>query len=465
MKVLHINYTDFGQFSPTDTAYASLDDQLLTFAKYRPSLEAFAQAIKDKSKEKIDRDLLREVLIDQYSDYLTDAKLAMPQIESLRDQNTYTVVTAHQPVLFTGPSYLVYKIISTIKLTRLLKKQYPANHFVPVFVTGGEDHDFEEMDHMHIYGKTIKWDNTETGAVGRMSTSSLAEPLTQLKAILGDSPEATSIFEVFYKTHMGHGQYSHAFADLINGLFGHLGLVVINMDNARLKEKMIGIFKGEILHQQSAEYVRNTQSELEKAGFKSQAYARDINLFFLHKGIRSRIEKNGDYYHVIDTEFKFTQEEILNLVEESPGKFSPNVIIRPLYQEKVLPNLAYVGGGGELAYWLERKQQFEFFGINFPVLVRRDSCLWVDKGMAKKMDKLNVEITDFFRDEADQIKAYVAKNAENEFSLDEEKKEIEKIWQSIENKAKKIDPTLKGAVASAATSQIKNLAKNRGPPA
>ncbi|NND35003.1 MAG: bacillithiol biosynthesis cysteine-adding enzyme BshC [Saprospiraceae bacterium] len=459
MKVLHVDYTDFGQFSSTDTAYASLDQQLLAFAKYQPTLDAFKQVIEDKSQEPIDRQLLCEVLNDQYSQYLTDTTIALPQIASLQDKHTYTIVTAHQPVLFTGPSYLVYKIISAIKLTRLLKDRYPKYKFIPVFVTGGEDHDFDEMDHMHIYGKTIRWENNESGSVGRMSTNSLTEALSQLKEILGDSPVSQRVFSVFEKTHTGHKRYSHSFADLINGLFGHLGLVVANMDDARLKAKMVDIFKDEILHQQSAEYVRNTQSDLEKAGFKSQAYARDINLFFLHDGVRARIEKNSDYYHVVDTDFKFKEDEILQLVEDHPEKFSPNVIIRPLYQERVLPNLAYVGGGGELAYWLERKQQFQFFGINFPMLVRRDSCLWVDKGMVKKMNKLDLEISDFFQDEVQQIKTYVAKHAEHEFSLQEEKKQIEKVWQEIESKANAIDPTLKGAVASEASSQLKNLDK------
>jgi bacillithiol biosynthesis cysteine-adding enzyme BshC len=377
----------------------------------------------------------------------------------LAGNQTFTIVTAHQPVLFTGPAYLAYKIISAIKLCKLLKDQFAPFNFIPVFVTGGEDHDFEEIDHANLYGKTIQWENDETGSVGRMSTSSLGDALQSLKDILGDSPTAQKCFEIFERTHTHHSKYGPAFCDLINGLFGPLGIVVVNMDEPRFKQKMKDIFKDEIINHHSAAYVRNTQQEMENAGFGPQAYARDINLFYLDDGVRNRIEKVGQSYQIVDTNLSFSEKEILEMVEKTPERFSPNVVVRPLFQEKILPNLAYVGGGGELAYWLERKNQFEFFGVNFPVLVRRDSCLWVDKGTLKKMQKLDLEVSDFFKPEIEQIKEFVAKNAEHEFSLQDEKSKLESLWTIIENKAAVIDPTLKGAAAAEGKNQIKSLEK------
>jgi bacillithiol biosynthesis cysteine-adding enzyme BshC len=459
MKILKVPFTEIEQFSAMDIAYATQDERVLAFQKYRPELSDFKQVIQDKQSDQTDRTLLCEVLADQYQAYSTDVQSALKQIDRLKRDNTFTIVTAHQPVLFTGPAYLIYKIISAIKLTRQLKERYPEFDFIPVYVSGGEDHDFEEMDHMHLYGKTIKWENDEAGSVGRMHTSSLKPALEQLGEILGDAESAKKIFELF-KTTLQHQQlYGRAFADLINGLFGHLDLVVINMDDARLKATMIQVFKDELLTNRSAEFVRDTQDRLENAGLKAQAFARDINLFYLGLGTRARIERDGDHYQVLDSELRFTEEEIVAELEAHPERFSPNVIVRPLYQEKILPNLAYVGGGGELAYWLERKSQFEYFGINFPMLVRRDSCLWIDKGVVKKMNKLDLEISDFFKDEVQQIKDYVAKNAEHEFSLKDEKLQIENIWQAIAGKANIIDPTLKGAVAAEASNQIKNLEK------
>ncbi|MBK8505265.1 MAG: bacillithiol biosynthesis cysteine-adding enzyme BshC [Saprospiraceae bacterium] len=459
MKVIKIPYSEVEQFSATDVAYANLDKDLLKFAKYEPNLESFEQVLADKAQDLTDRDLLADVLRKQYATYITDTVLAEGQINLLADERTFTIVTAHQPVLFTGPAYLAYKIISAVKLTRSLKEKHTDFNFIPVFVTGGEDHDFDEMDHANLYGKTIQWKNEESGSVGRMSTKSLDEALQSLKDILGDSPSARECFDVFEKTHTHHRSYGRAFCDLINGLFGSLGIVVLNMDEPRFKEKMKNIFKDEILSHHSADYVRSTQKEMENAGFGPQAYARDINLFYLDKGMRNRIEKVGQSYQIVDTTLSFSEKEILEMIEKEPERFSPNVVVRPLFQEKILPNLAYVGGGGELAYWLERKNQFEFFGINFPVLVRRDSCLWVDKGTLKKMQKLELDVSDFFKPEVEQIREFVSRNAEHEFSLQDEKGKLELLWSIIENKAAAIDPTLKGAAAAEGKNQIKSLEK------
>lgn len=459
MKFLQLPFSEVDQFAPTDVAYSRQEPQLISFAKYSPDLKAFRQAIEDRKKNVVDRALLLEVVQNQYQTYITDSQLALSQVKLLQLENTFTVVTAHQPVLFTGPAYVAYKIVSAVKLTQLLTKEYPDYNFVPVFVVGGEDHDFEEMNHTSLYGKTIQWENDEAGSVGRMRTLSLKSAIVALREILGESNSAQEICEMVEKTHTHHEKYGQAFADLLNGLFGHLGLVVINMDEPRFKRRMISIFKDELLNHHSATYVKETQKALEQSGFAAQAYVREINLFYLTEGIRNRIEKTGDVFHIVDTKLQFTQEEILKKLEENPEQFSPNVVIRPLYQEKILPNLAYVGGGGELAYWLERKQQFEFFGINFPVLIRRDSCLFIDKSIIRKMHKLELDILHFCKSESDQIKEYVSSHAEHEFSLDNEKIQIEKLWLEIEEKARVIDPTLKASAAAEGKSQIKALEK------
>lgn len=459
MKVLHIPYSDVEQFSQTDIAYAQQKDELVKFAKYTPALDQFARIIEDKSQEAIDREVVYEVLSEQYAQYVTDTSSALPLLKQLKDENCFTVITAHQPVLFTGPAYVAYKIISAIKLAQDLRSRYPEYQFVPLFITGGEDHDFEEMDHTQLYGKTIQWVNEETGPVGRMSTESLVPALEALREILGDSPTAQKVYDIFLKTHTQHKTYSVAFADLINALFGELGIIVANMDDPRFKEKMKDIFRDELLNHHSSEYVRSTQKEIEAAGFSPQAYAREINLFYLDKGLRNRIEKENGAYKIVDTDRQFTEEEMLDTLEHHPEKFSPNVVIRPLYQERIFPNLAYIGGGGELAYWLERKSQFEFFGINFPMLVRRDSCLWIDRGSVKKMQKLDLPVTDFFQPAVEQIKAFVQKNAEHEFSLSAEKNQLEEIWNQIAQKAETIDPTLKGAAAAEGKNQIKAMEK------
>lgn len=459
MNAKYLEFDTFEQISDFDKKYACRSSDLHPFIKYPPVLDAFAEVINDKEKDDIDRELLYNVLKSQYSDYVTDTTQALPLIDKLKDNNTYTIVTAHQPVLFTGPAYMAYKILSAVKLSQKLQEAYPEYQFVPVFVTGGEDHDFDEMNHLHMFGKRVEWENDEHGSVGRMSTKNLAAPLTALKDILGASDLAQETYSIFEKTHTHHSQYNSAFADMINGLFGKLGMVVLNMDSVLLKKRMIDIFRDDLLHHHSQKLVQDTQKRIEKTGLKPQAYARQINLFYLDKGVRNRIEKIDAGYQVVDCDIIFSEAEMISLVENEPERLSPNVVLRPLYQERILPNLAFVGGGGELAYWLERKSQFEFYGINFPMLVRRDSALWIDGHSKKKMNKLQIPLDNFFQPEVSQIKSYVAANAEHEFNLDQEVFEMENIWKKIEQKAASIDPSLQGKVAATGVNQVKAMDK------
>ena len=457
MEISHYDYKDLPYINPSDLAYIKQEDRLRPFYKYDPIISSFGQVIQDKMVQPIDRPLLVNVLTNQYENVTTDSSHAQQQINKLLDKQTFTVTTAHQPVLFTGPLYVVYKIISTIKLSRDLNNAYPDHHFIPTFITGGEDHDFDEMNHLRLFGKEIVWKNDQQGAVGRMSTESLKDVLSELQAILGDSTEARSIFELIYSTHQ-HTKYADAYIDLINGLFGKFGLLILNMDHPDLKRKMEPIFRSELLDHEGSEIVRKTQAQIVAAGLGEQAFVRDINLFYLGTGDRARIEKNLDKYIIVDTEVEFTESEILDELAAHPGRFSPNVITRPLYQESILPNLAYIGGGGEIAYWLERKAQFEHFGVNFPMLIRRDSCLWIESSVRKRMDKLETTLKEFFvEDEAVMVKSFLEKAAENEFKLGKEKGQLIQLFKEIEQKAVLIDPTLRKTVAAEGRNQVKAL--------
>ncbi len=455
METTHIDFGDVSIFSPTDVAYVKQDARLQEFFKYSPELSSFQQVIADKAKDDTDRSLLVKVLQEQYRGLTTDCKKVLEQVEKLRDPSTFTITTAHQPVLFTGPLYVIYKIISAIKLCRMLGEAYPAHHFVPIFVTGGEDHDFEEMNHLRLYNKQIVWETDEQGPVGRMKTQSLGTVLAQMKEILGTSDTAQEVFELIQQTHTRHERYGRAYVDLINGLFADLGLVVLNMDHPDLKRKMIPIFKSELVERHSKELVTQTQQRLAAEGLKEQAYARDINLFYLTNGSRERLEWADGQYHVLNTDLYFSEAEMLQELEESPENFSPNVVTRPLFQETILPNLAYIGGGGELAYWLERKTQFEHFGINYPMLVRRDSCLWLDRGVLKKMNKLGLSLEDFLLPETETIKKYVSREAESEISLGPEKGQLMQVFRKIEEKAIQVDPTLKGTIGAEGKNVLK----------
>jgi bacillithiol synthase len=457
MKITRIPFNQFPMLAKMDLAYAQLDATLVPFYKYEPKIESFKQVILDKSKDTIDRNTLVSTLKRQYFGLNTEG-VVTKYINSLSDEKTFTVTTAHQPSLMTGPLFFIYKIFSTINLARQLKTHYPDYNFVPVFVIGGEDHDFEEVNFINIFNKKLIWENEEHGAVGLMKTASLSSVLSELKNVLGESPNATTIFNIINKNYTQHTVYQDATQSLLNDLFGKYGLIVINMNDSELKKLFIPLMKREITEQISKPLVEKAQQSLNNLGFKSQAFPREINLFYLREKLRERIVFEDGIYKVLNTNYQWDSlEKLLHEVEQTPQYFSPNVVMRPLYQEIVLPNLAYIGGGGELAYWLERKEQFATFGVNFPMLIRRNSVMWIDKGSNDKLAKLNLAWQTLTLDTEQVIKDFLAKNASGPLSMESEKEQIRTLFQAVLTKAKAVDPTLEKSVLAEEAKAIQSI--------
>ena len=461
MNITKIPFQEVTQFSKKDKAYVNPPAALRPFYKYETSIESFAQVIQDKKNDQTNRHILVEVLEEQYQKF-DPTPVVKENIEKLKATTTFTVTTAHQPSLCTGPLYYIYKIVSAINLAKSLKKAYSSFDFVPIFVTGGEDHDFEEVNHFHLFGKTLTWENDEKGSVGMMGTASLNEVLNELKSLLGASENAQKIYQIIHEAYTANSKYSDATIHLTNKLFEDDGLVVLNMNHNKLKNAFSTIIAEEILKRPSQAFVEIAAQELEEIGFSGQAHPREINFFYLRNQIRERIVFENDRYKVLNTDISFSEAEIEAEIGSFPERFSPNVVMRPLFQELILPNLAYIGGGGEIAYWLERKKQFEHFGINFPMLIRRNSVLWIDRGSAKKMDKLSLTIHDLLQDTEDLIKRFVKINTENELSLHNEKTAIQQGFDKIKEKATEIDQSLATAVLAEAAKTLKSLGQLEG---
>jgi bacillithiol synthase len=462
MTITRIPFSSFPMLAKTDRVYAEQNLILKKFYTYDVDLQSFAQVVADKSTSNIDRSTLVSVLKKQYAALTlqnTEGGV-LAQIDSLGDAKTFTVTTAHQPSLLTGPLYFVYKIFSTIHLAEQLRAAYPAHHFVPVFVIGGEDHDFEEVNAIQIFGKRITWQrsDTEGGAVGMMKTDSLGAVLEELKPILGDSDNAQRVFNIIENAYTQHPIYHDATQALLHDLFGEYGLVVVNMNDVELKHLFKPIMRREIAEQPSKSLVESTQKELESLGFKAQAFARDINLFYMTENKRERIVEENGVYKVLNSDKKWNAlKGILEELDAHPERFSPNVVLRPLFQETVLPNLAYIGGGGELAYWLERKAQFAYFGVNFPMLIRRNSVVWFDKGSQDRLGKLDAQLLDMTQDTDAMVKLYVAKQATDPLSMEAEKTALSDVFDQILKKAIAVDATLEKAVLAEKTKQLQSL--------
>lgn len=454
MEVNRVNFDDVKAFSRRDKIYRNHPEEFRDFFQYMPDWDGFQKAINDRSRFKVDRILLSTVISDHYNSWPASAE-QQNNISKLLDESCFTVVTAHQPSLLTGPLYYIYKIFSAINLAEELSLKFPANHFIPVFISGSEDHDFQEVNHLHLFGKSYEWKKEAGGPVGRYDLEGLANVIEEVKAVFGNSPFAAELSHLLSASLEGANKYNDFVFKLVNQLFGKYGVLVLNMDDARLKHGFKHIMKRELTEHPSGEIIKRCQEKWEKLGYSNQAHAREINLFYMVDGLRERILTTDTGYAVNNTDLRFTQDELLTLLDEHPENFSPNVVIRPMYEEAILPNLAYIGGGGELAYWLERKDQFEYFGVFFPVLIRRDSLLWLSSAQVNSLEKHNLHWKDLFLEEDILVDKYIRQAASFDIALEEEAAAIEAIFKSVKSKAFGADKSLESFVEAEKVKMIK----------
>ena len=456
MNKTQIPYQQTGYFSKLIGDYLEKNDALRPFYNQYCDVDSFKNIIEERKNLPIDRNALTAALIEQNKSVKISEKTKI-NIQNLNNDNCFTVTTGHQLNLFTGPLYFIYKIVTTINLAKELKENYPENEFVPVYWMATEDHDFEEVNHFNLFNKRYELTNSKKGAVGRMKLEGIDELFAKLRADVGDRNGVDDILKLFSKFYSSEKNYAEATRDIVNHLFGKYGLVIIDGDDKSLKGLFSDEFRNELLIRKNHQLINSTTEKLKGLGFKSQVTPREINVFYLNEGLRERIVFEENKYKVLNTEIEFSEPEILNELQNYPERFSPNAPMRCLYQEKVLPNLAYIGGGGELAYWLQLKAMFDANQISFPTLVLRNSVLFVDKGSSQKLQKLGFMVTDLFSDAEDLIKEYLKKGSEIILELKEEEKTIETTFNDIVQKAGGIDASLQPMIKAELQKSLKSL--------
>lgn len=425
-----IDFDKTNSFSKLFLDYIHEKSELSSYYSHFPSIENFKKAIDQKQFSEEKRVVLSNTLLKQY-EHLSPSEKVLDNIQKFKKPNTFCITTGHQLNIFTGPLYFIYKIVSVINICKKLKENYLTYDFVPVYWMASEDHDFEEINHFYKDGKKYEWKTNQTGAVGHFDPSGLLEICKQL-------PKSGDFFNEAYSEET----LAKAARNYVNYLFGEEGLVVIDADNRDLKRLFTGVIKEDIFGEKIQKSVEENTKALQKLGYKTQVNARGINFFYLDKNIRERIEKTEDVFQVVNTDIRFSESEIQKMIEESPEKFSPNVVLRPLYQETILPNLAYIGGPSEVAYWLQLKGVFDYFDEEFPVLMPRNFATIVPNHTARKWKKIQLEWEDIFLSEHQIQEKWVRKNTNKSLSLDEEFTDLQQIFSNISDKTKAVDVTL-----------------------
>jgi bacillithiol biosynthesis cysteine-adding enzyme BshC len=451
-----ISYQTSGYFSKLIQDYLDQKSELQPLYNHFPTLENFEKQILEKQAnfDNTNRIPLVETLKKQYENIeISDS--TKQNIGLLALPNTFTITTGHQLNLFSGPLYFLYKIISTINLTKELKAKYPTNNFVPIYWMATEDHDFEEINYFNFKGKKFHWNKESTGPVGRLSTEGLADFFEIYAQELGTTTNAKAIKKLFQDAYLNHTNLADATRHLANALFGAYGLVILDADDAGLKQSFIPFAKEELLHQSSHKLVLETAEKLKN--YTVQVNPREINLFYIEDNLRQRIILENKIYKVNNTKIEFSEAEILALLESNPEKFSPNVIMRPLYQEVILPNLCYIGGGGEIAYWLELKSYFDAVNITFPMLLVRNSVLIATEKQAKKADKLKLTWKDLFQKQAHLINEKVELLSEFPIDLSIQKEHLKNQFHYLHSLVHQTDKSFNGAVKAQEAKQLRGL--------
>jgi bacillithiol biosynthesis cysteine-adding enzyme BshC len=450
MQLEKISFADTHAFHPFFLDYIQQKESLRPFYNRFPSLGEFKQQIAEKQAAFTNdrRATLVDVLQRQYKD-VTAPEAVQANINALGDSKTFTVTTGHQLNIFTGPLYFIYKIVTVINACRQLKEQYPDYTFVPVYWMASEDHDYDEIKYFRLYNKKYTWETPQQGAVGRFSTKDMA-------ALLREVPGDIRLFQEAYTKNK---TLSGAVRHYVNGLFGAEGLVVIDADEAAFKAGFREVIRQDIFDNIAKKQVDQTTQALEAQGYKPAVNGRDINFFYLDNGLRARIEKAGDTFQVVDTDISFTADALRELIDKQPEKFSPNVILRPLYQEMILPNLAYAGGPSEVEYWLQLGGVFKHFQVPFPILMPRNFALVMEHTAYRKFLKTDLHIRDFFEDKNYIYNHWVLQHSPRNLTVGKERTEMQALFETLRQRAQEIDITLAAYVAAEGKRALSGLEK------
>ncbi len=447
-------------FSSLSVNYFNRSANLQPFYLHAPDAAGIQQAIAARSQIKTNRNILVATLQQQYEN-VAASDLVHSNIRQLANDNTYTVCTAHQPNIFTGYLYFIYKIVHVIRLAAELRQTHPGKHFVPVFYMGSEDNDLDELNHIYLNGDELVWETDQRGAVGRMQTKGLEKLVEQISGQLSIFEHGTDLVTLLKRCYRPGNTIQQATLEFTDALFSRYGLVVLIPDHPELKRQMIPVFEDDLFNHTAFSIVKETAGKM-AVDYHTQVNPREINLFYMTDNLRERIIEEHGVFKVNNTDIQFSATEIKAELQHHPERFSPNVVLRGLFQETILPNTAFVGGGAEVAYWLELKDMFIHYGVPYPVILQRNSFLLVNREAGQLIQKLSLSAEALFEDESSLLNRIVLADSTRQLALGDEKKALSTLYDQLETIAGAVDTTLTRhvkALQAKALSGIEGLEK------
>ena len=420
--------------------YSNFDVKIKPFINTFP--KDFLNFSKKRSLSQVIRKDLVSVIKKQYQNtvfYKSDLQKVNKNISNLLLTDSQTVTTGHQLNILASPLFLIYKVVNIIALANKLSLTLNRS-VIPIFWMASEDHDFKEIKSCNIFNKSYTWGaNYKDQSVASMSTDGIKTILQEISSNTDDFPNKNELMDAFENIYSDNKNYTNAHRALLTFFFGKYGLLIFDSNDRLLKKHFVSNFKSEFSHQKASLSIKETNSELSKH-YKVHLNPMDDNVFYLKKASRIKILRKKNIFKLSDGSKKWTQEELFIELDKYPERFSPNVVLRPLYQEKILPNIVYIGGPSEISYWIQLKKLFDLENQCFPILMLRNFVLNLSKKDVKLLKKYNIKYSELFLSKDLVLHNYMKKNAAVNFNLEIQK--IDLILDSIINKSKKVNSGL-----------------------
>jgi bacillithiol biosynthesis cysteine-adding enzyme BshC len=456
----HIQLNTAGIGGKLTQDYLQSKPELKILYQFSPNLDGLKLAASERAKYPVNRKLLCEVLYKQYNGHTISDRLKT-NLDLLLQENTFTVTTGHQLNLFTGPLYFIYKIASIISLTNQLNEEIPGNNFIPIYWMNSEDHDFAEINHFFIKGEKLEWKVAlnKFGPVGKMPLNNMGSFIEDIQLKFEDQYKNDSVFRAMLEAYKKSKDLAEAHRTIVNKIFGDYGVVIFNQDSTDLKREFLPFISKEIFEKSSIKNIESTNQYLEDHHYKPQVFAREINFFYTGNNLRERIIEFDNGYGLADHSIKWTQAELEQELHLNPQFFSPNVVTRPIYQEFTLPNIAYIGGPAEIAYWLQYKSNFDAHNTFYPALILRDCFLIIPEKKIRKAKELGLKLGDFFGKLDDLINQYIKDHFKSDMDLNPMQKVLNQQYNQLLEQVNKIDPSMGEMVNAAHKKSLNELEK------
>jgi len=398
-----------------------------------------------------------KIITSQYHGFNLSEK-TKNNIDLLKDKNTLAVVTGQQLGILGGPLYTLYKIITAIKLAEHLKERYDAYNFVPVFWLEGDDHDFEEVRSLNVINELnevtkISYDDEIVDEEIRQSVGylqikeSISAFLDSLDKNLRDTEFKPDLLKKLKESYSVGKTFKQSFRELIFWLFDKYGLIIFDPQDIIIKNLLKPVFKKEINNfRQHTEKLVQISATVEEI-YHAQVKVRPVNLFYSNEDGRFLIEPVENEFRLRRKRKKFTQEEIINEIDTAPENFSPNVLLRPICQDYILPTAFYVGGPSEISYFAQLTSLYDFYNLTSPIIYPRISATIYEKNLEKIFEKYNLSFEDVFVN-SDELKTKVI-NSLSKNSIDdifaESNNQIEVVIDRLKEKLFEFDKTIADA--------------------